>query len=42
MRDGFAHRAVQTREDAAFIGTLGLLYRETLLVPHIGHLMTLR
>ncbi|AJQ81422.1 acetyltransferase [Xanthomonas oryzae pv. oryzae PXO86] len=42
MRDGFAHRAVQTREDAAFIGTLGLLYRETLPAPHIGHLMTLR
>lgn len=35
-RYGFAHWAVETREDAAFIGTLGLLCRETLPVPHIG------
>lgn len=35
-RYGFAHWAVETREDAAFIGTLGLLCRETLPVPHLG------
>ncbi|WP_082925819.1 GNAT family N-acetyltransferase [Xanthomonas nasturtii] len=35
-RYGFAHWAVETREDAAFIGTLGLLCRDTLPVPHIG------
>lgn len=33
---GFAHWAMETREDAAFIGTLGLLCRDTLPVPHIG------
>ncbi|SBV52319.1 acetyltransferase [Xanthomonas bromi] len=35
-RYGFSHWAVETREDAQFIGTLGLLCRETLPVPHIG------
>ncbi|APP78823.1 GNAT family N-acetyltransferase [Xanthomonas hortorum] len=32
---GFAHWAVETRE-GAFAGTLGLLCRDTLPVPHIG------
>ncbi|RJL83667.1 N-acetyltransferase [Xanthomonas vasicola] len=35
-RYGFAHWAMETREDAAFVGTLGLLCRDTLPVPHIG------
>ncbi|KHM92235.1 GNAT family N-acetyltransferase [Xanthomonas vesicatoria] len=33
---GFAHWAVETREQGAFAGTLGLLCRETLPMPHIG------
>ncbi|KLD71063.1 acetyltransferase [Xanthomonas pisi DSM 18956] len=33
---GFAHWAVETREQGAFAGTLGLLCRDTLPVPHIG------
>ncbi|WP_166744486.1 GNAT family N-acetyltransferase [Xanthomonas cannabis] len=35
-RYGFAHWAVETREDGAFIGTLGLLCRDPLPVPHLG------
>ena len=35
-RHGFAHWAVETRDEDAFAGTLGLLCRETLPVPHIG------
>lgn len=33
---GFAHWAVETRDEGAFAGTLGLLCRDTLPVPHIG------
>lgn len=33
---GFAHWAVETRAEGAFAGTLGLLCRDTLPVPHIG------
>lgn len=33
---GFAHWAVETRNEGAFAGTLGLLCRDTLPVPHIG------
>ncbi|MCC8443112.1 GNAT family N-acetyltransferase [Xanthomonas cannabis] len=35
-RYGFAHWAMETRAEGAFIGTLGLLCRETLPVPHLG------
>lgn len=36
QRHGFAHWALETREAGTFMGTLGLLCRETLPVPHIG------
>lgn len=36
QQHGFAHWALETREASTFMGTLGLLCRETLPVPHIG------
>jgi RimJ/RimL family protein N-acetyltransferase len=36
-RHGFAHWAVETRSDGVFLGTLGLLRRDTLPFPHLGY-----
>ncbi|PPU74240.1 MULTISPECIES: GNAT family N-acetyltransferase [Xanthomonas] len=36
QQHGFAHWALETRDGATFLGTLGLLCRETLPVPHLG------
>ncbi|OQP73560.1 acetyltransferase [Xanthomonas phaseoli pv. syngonii LMG 9055] len=36
QQHGFAHWALEMRDGSAFMGTLGLLCRETLPVPHIG------
>ncbi|WP_115559362.1 GNAT family N-acetyltransferase [Xanthomonas dyei] len=33
---GFAHWALETRDGSTFMGTLGLLCRDTLPVPHLG------
>ncbi|KAB7762913.1 GNAT family N-acetyltransferase [Xanthomonas maliensis] len=35
-RHGFAHWALETRDGGHFVGTLGLLCREGLPVPHLG------
>ncbi len=36
-RHGFAHWALETREAGTFVGTLGLLRRDTLAHPHLGY-----
>lgn len=36
-RHGYAHRAIETRDGGAFVGTAGLLWRSPLPAPHVGY-----
>ncbi len=36
-RHGYAHRAIETRDTGAFVGSAGLLWRDPLPAPHVGY-----